>query len=60
VRLFAFAGLADRDFGGGDLAFRAGVFADLRGAGALRGAALAAGFLVRAAFFAGIKFSGAY
>ena len=42
------------------LGLRAAGFADLRGAGALRGAAFTAGFLGRAAFLAGIKFSAAY
>jgi hypothetical protein len=53
----ALAGLA---FGAAALALRGAGFADLRGADALRGADFAAGFRVRAAFFAAIKFSGLF
>jgi hypothetical protein len=54
--LAAFAGLTRIVVG---LGLRAAGFAALRGAGALRGAAFTAGFFVREAFLAGIKFSAA-
>jgi hypothetical protein len=59
-RVLALTGLAALLRTGAGFALRAAGFAALRGAVALRGAAFAAGFLGRATFLAGIKFSAAY